>query len=357
MAKVSGHPFIVQIYQNGVSPDGRPYLVMQYYPGESYGHRIRTKTLSVSETLEVGVQISSALETAHRAGIVHRDVKPSNVLTDRFGKPGLTDFGIAGAVSDGSLGFSPPYAPPEVVLDEMAGDARGDVFSLSATLYALLAGRSPFETTVGDNTRTAVTARVLNDQPYSIGRDDVAPMFERLLNQGLSKDPSVRPASALAFARSLQAVQQNLHYGATPLTLEDERPASVTPTAAVDADEDRTRFGGVKVIDPEQAATEPALQSPPDPAVISGVPDTFGTSIPKPQEFEAREAILPTPLEEGTVVRDDRAECDRTICSRIDAKPLSSDVADCCRCRRNSGCGDRRHRGASDQFGLGSARV
>ncbi len=309
MAKVSGHPYIVQIYRNGVAADGRPYLVMQYYPGESYGQRIRGKTLTVAETLEVGVQVSSALETAHRAGIVHRDVKPANLLTDRFGKPGLTDFGISGALTDGSLGFSPPYAPPEVVMDENGGDERSDVFSLAATLYALLAGRSPFENAVGENTRSAVTARVLNDQPYPIGRDDVLPMLERLLAQALAKDPASRPSSALAFGRSLQAVQQNLHYAATPLDLESDRP-DIAPQPIDPTDEDRTRFGGVKVVDPEQVPAPQPLSTPTDSApastgssVISGLPDTFGSSAPSPREFDAADAILPEPAEEGTVVR------------------------------------------------------
>lgn len=303
MAKVSGHPYIVQIYSNGVAADGRPYLVMQYYSGESYGNRIRARTLSVAETLEVGVHVSSALEAAHRAGIVHRDVKPSNLLTDDYGKPGLTDFGIAGAVSDGSLGFSPPYAPPEVVMDETAGDARGDVFSLSATLYALLAGRSPFESSQGDNTRTAVTARVLNDHPFPLGRDDVASTLERLLAQGLSKDPETRPSSALAFGRSLQAVQQSLQHTPTPLTVEDDRPGSKPGSSLDPTDEDRTRFGGVKVIDPDQVPLDPAQPVATGPAVISGVPDTFGTAKPIPREFQAQEAILPAPIEDGTVVR------------------------------------------------------
>lgn len=323
MAKVSGHPYIVQIYRNGVAADGRPYLVMQYYPGQSYATRLRSARFSVAETLETGVRISSALETAHRAGIVHRDVKPANLLTDNFGKPGLTDFGIAGAFTDASLGFSPPFAPPEIVLDHTGGDARSDVFSLAATLYAMLVGRSPFETGVGKNSRSAVSARVLNDDPFPILRDDVAPIFVRLIEQGLAKDAGDRLPSALAFGRSLQSVQQSLHYAATPLELETD----IAPTHAAQAnqdDADRTKFGGVRVVDPEQAPTAPSPTAP-SPGnerrnLIGAVPDTFSSPASEVRSDAASGPMLPEPTEEGTILRP------QLVTSGADTRPVATPV-------------------------------
>jgi serine/threonine protein kinase len=84
------HPHIVPVYSAGATPDGRPYLVMMYYPRASLSERVRTERLSVAEVLRIGIQIGSAVETAHRAGLLHRDIKPANVLTDKYGTPGLT---------------------------------------------------------------------------------------------------------------------------------------------------------------------------------------------------------------------------------------------------------------------------
>ena len=136
MATLSTHPNIVTIYSAGVATDRRPYLVMEYYPLEHYGERVKRGPLHFQEVLAVGVKIACAVETAHQARIVHRDIKPANILASDFGQPGLTDFGISAAQGDDaeSFGFTPAYAPPEVLADTSPGDARSDVYSLAASL-------------------------------------------------------------------------------------------------------------------------------------------------------------------------------------------------------------------------------
>lgn len=222
MARVSGHPFIVTVYDAATADDGRPYLVMEYYSEPHYGTRAAQGPIGVAEVLRLGVQISSAVEAGHREGIVHRDIKPANILVNRYGRPGLTDFGIAGnrAGEEASQGWSVPFAPPEILRGESAGDEVSDVYSLAATLYTLLAGRSPFVPT-GARTTTGeeVAARVLNDPVPPIERVDVPPALKHVLAQAMSKDPASRPRSALSFARTLQGIQRDCRFQVTQIEL------------------------------------------------------------------------------------------------------------------------------------------
>jgi serine/threonine protein kinase len=222
MAELAGHPNIVQVFGADVTADGRPYLVMKYYPQRNLAVRSRAERLPVQRVLEIGVQVSCAVETAHRAGILHRDIKPANILTSQYGEPGLADFGIAtrsGEADDDSQGLSIPWSAPEVVFALSAGDIRADVYSLGATLWHLLVGRSPFEDPGGDNSTPALMRRIREKQVPRTGRDDVPGSLERLLAQAMAKDPDDRPQTALQLARSLQAIEAEELWTPTPLVL------------------------------------------------------------------------------------------------------------------------------------------
>lgn len=254
------HPHIVPVYSAGVTPDGRPYLVMMYYPRASLAERARSEKLSVAEVLRIGIQIGSAVETAHRAGLLHRDIKPANVLTNQYGTPGLTDFGIAAQVADvedEDTGVSVPWSPPEVLYATAPASTRSDVYSLASTLWHLLVGRSPFEVPGGDNSNFTLMRRIRDTAPPATGRADVPASLDGLLRSAMAREVNARPAGAMDFVRSLQAIEQELRYQRTAIVVaEDERrTASVDP---VGAPFDATRVQGAQVIPAQRRDLPPA---------------------------------------------------------------------------------------------------
>jgi serine/threonine protein kinase len=220
------HRHIVQVFDANVTPDGRPYIVMPYYPQPNLSVRARRSHFSVADVLRTGIQIGSAVETSHQHGVLHRDIKPQNILTDSYGEPALTDFGIATTTGgDGPEGLSVPWSPPEILYGTAPGDQRSDVYSLGATLWHLLTGRSPFEEPGGDNSTYALMRRIKSDAPPRTQRADVPDSLERLLRQSMAKDAAARPQSAMELIRGLQSVEQELRLPLTqPILPAGERP-------------------------------------------------------------------------------------------------------------------------------------
>lgn len=251
MAQLSSHPSIMPIYQADVSAEGHPYLVMEYCPGPHLAQRFRRERLPVGEVLEMAVKVASAVETAHRAGILHRDIKPHNILINAYGAPLLTDFGIATAVGDtgqAEHGMSIPWSAPEVLADAPSADVRSDVFSLAATVYSLVAGRSPFEVPGGANDSVALIDRIERNQPVRLMRPDMPDRLNDVLVRGMAKRPDDRPQSAMAFARELQEVEIEMRRTPTRLEVLDAGP-SVSHGASND---DRTMIKPISVIVPEE---------------------------------------------------------------------------------------------------------
>jgi len=229
------HPHIVPVYSVGTTEDGHQYLVMMYYPRENLAKRAKRERLSVPEVLRIGIQIGSAVETAHRAGLLHRDIKPANILVDKYGNPGLADFGIAAQMTDSDIdtGVSVPWSPPELLYGTTPASVRTDIYSLAATLWHLLVGRSPFEIPGGDNTQYALMRRIKDGPAPSPGRADVPMSLEGLLKSAMATNPVARPATMLNFVRSLQGIEQELRLPRTPIVVPEERaeaaPASPYP--------------------------------------------------------------------------------------------------------------------------------
>ena len=218
---LSSQPHIVSIIDTGMTEDDRPYIVMEYCEGGSYAQILRHRgPLPVDDAVEVGVKIGEALHAAHQVGIVHRDVKPSNILRSRFG-PALTDFGIARAPDElgGTLTremMTPHHASPEALLHQ-AQSGLSDVYSLASTVWALLVGHPPFV----DPSRPALDLyafrdRVLHDPVPAIVREDVPLWLVTELTRAMAKLPSQRHASALDFADSLRRGALGLPPAPTP---------------------------------------------------------------------------------------------------------------------------------------------
>ena len=320
MAMLSTHPAIVTIYQAGVAGDGRPYLVMEYCPRPNLQIRSRKEPFSVAEALRVGIQVAGAVETAHRAGVLHRDIKPANILVTEYNRPALTDFGIAsttGATGESS-GMSIPWSPPESFAEPPQSGPRTDVWALGATLYTLLAGRSPFERPGERNSSADLIERIERAALPSVARPDSPASLQRLLERAMAKNPDDRFPSAVAFARALQKVQIELSHSVTPIDIVDDHP----PAEDLDDDGDGlTRVREIVSIDPGlQNATRPsAATQPKGPAVV--VPDAPRFEAPPRsdadvEQTQRRGAAIPSVVPSTVAAPDDApagSRDDRTI--------------------------------------------
>jgi serine/threonine protein kinase len=277
IAQLSEHPFIIRIYDTGTTSDGREYFAMQYCPGPSLADLYRRQPFTVADALRTGIRLSSAVATAHAAGILHRDIKPANVLTNSYGWPILTDFGIASALeaepaghgttrgaaidtgssTEQSFPMSIPWSAPEVH-EELRTDFRTDVFSLAATIYTLLAGRTPFELP-GQSSQNVLIARIVRGQITPMERTDVPAELLAALTRGMEVDPDDRFESAAAFGRALEAVelQQQLPRTDVPVLVDP------VPYERADDSEPATRVRGVPTVQSQRSTKgKPSSPSP-----------------------------------------------------------------------------------------------
>ncbi len=294
MAALASHPFIVPILGADVAPDGRPYIVMRYYPGGNLSTKVRREPLSVVEALRIGIEISSAVESAHRVGILHRDIKPANILISEFGQPGLTDFGISlndkSALAEREEGLSIPWSPPEAFGDETKIARTGDVYSLAATVYTFLTGRSPFEVPGGSNKQIDLIQRIEKSPPPSTGRADVPESLERFLSQAMAKSASLRPQSAYEFAQGLQATELELRLKPTAIVVPEVQEQTFNAPKDI---EDKTRLKSPIRVD---AQKEPDKTDNSQPGFTPGLStrssDALKSEISKGQVSDLESTVL-----------------------------------------------------------------
>src|SRR5438874_7678211 len=234
------HPHIVPLIDSG-EVNGVPYYVMPFVDGETLRDRLtRDRQLPIDEAVMLAGQIATALDFAHRHGVVHRDIKPENVLL-QDGNALVADFGIALAVSSaggqrltgtGVTVGTPQYMSPEQAAGERTIDARSDVFALGAITYEMLAGEAPF---TGPTAQAALT-RLASEAPRPLitQRPSVPPHIEAAVLKALEKIPADRFTTAKEFGAALSAPNAT-YRAAVARRVGDRRRAALTVVVALAA--------------------------------------------------------------------------------------------------------------------------
>src|SRR5262245_42754412 len=208
-ASATDHPNICTIHDIETADDGQLFIVMALYEGRTLKQRLESGPLAIDEALDVATQITDGLAKAHAQGVVHRDIKPGNVMVTEDGVR-ILDFGLATFVdalklTGENVSFgTPAYMSPEQVRGE-AADARSDVWAAGAVLYEMLSGHPPFQGAYAE----AVGYAIRHESPLSLRTDrpDIREGIEQLVFRALHKDPNVRFQSGRALARSLRQVR------------------------------------------------------------------------------------------------------------------------------------------------------
>jgi serine/threonine protein kinase/N-acetylneuraminic acid mutarotase len=286
MGKLSGHPNIEDILQVAVTETNRPYIVMPYHEAGSLAQRLqRVGRIAWPDALRIGVKLCGALETAHRIGTLHRDIKPGNVLVNDYGEPQLSDFGIARIVGgyETATGFftgTIAFTAPEV----LAGNpptAVSDVYSLGATIYAVIAGAAAHERKDGEDL-VAHYLRISSTPVPDMRPQGIPANVCATIEKAMSLDPSERHVSAAEFGRELQSAQRHNGLIADTMVLSESTGQSkpATETAAMQiATADQTDLSEAA---PLVMAAPPAKPPPPPVSNLGGPSGPISSSPPGP---------------------------------------------------------------------------
>jgi serine/threonine protein kinase/tetratricopeptide (TPR) repeat protein len=282
-----GHPHIVQVLDFHTLSTGEPYIVLELLHGETLAERLRSGPLSLGEALAVARQVGSALQAAHWAGVVHRDLKPDNIFlcAIRDETPGpnvkVLDFGISKihgsqsvATLDAVLIGTPQYMAPEQALGRnTAIDARTDGFALGAIVYEMLSGVPAF----GGSSLAEVVYKVVHTQPQSLAqlRPGLPVDVLSAVDRSLQKDPALRPRDVSAFVAELTGKPLTVPDPATRRAGMDATLAgpAAPPLSLTDNPSDATRTAATPMPAGGAHGLRPAaLESPASPASIAVLP-------------------------------------------------------------------------------------
>ncbi len=221
MGRLDGHPNVITPYRSGFLADGSAYLMMEYAAQGSLQDQLDNgHTFDWAQAVTYLGPVVEALGAAHAQGILHRDVKPANILLTSDWVPKLTDFGISSlreGTATATLTFTLAHAPPETFDSGVdRRDERSDLYSLASTIYTMVSGRAPFDPPTGSaDSHPAYMHRILT-QPVPSPLPD--PAIVQFLTSALAKDPNHRPPNAAAFRQALSATVAPEHRSAEPWT-------------------------------------------------------------------------------------------------------------------------------------------
>jgi len=268
MQALSGHEHIVSVDSYGQTEDGQHYTVLEYVGGGSVRDLLQSSSaLHWGEAVSIGVQICAALDLAHRNGVLHRDVKPGNILLDGSTAK-LTDFGIARLVGQSAVTAAQSivgtlaYTPPELFHNN-AFDGRGDIYQLGITLYEMLLGRAPFTSAAADN-KAMIIRRILENPAPPLAQFDIPQELSDLLDEVLAKDPADRPQTAARFGQRLNEVEIAL---------------GQTPTIATTGEPDDDFHASALLDEPTAPEAHPSLDDSPETAAF----DPWSAADPNPE--------------------------------------------------------------------------
>lgn len=228
-ASALDHPNICTIYEIGEAPDGQLFIAMAYYAGETLKAKIARGPLPVNEAIDYATQIADGLACAHGAGVIHRDVKPANILITEAGIAKIVDFGLAkgaeaGLTRTGAVMGTVAYMSPEQARGDPV-DARTDLWALGVVLYEMMTGRRPFEAGNEHATLHAILHQPL--VPMSRYRDGVPAALHAVVERCLEKAPSARYPAAEALRAALSQAATSGSVEASP-----RQPVSLRQSAA-----------------------------------------------------------------------------------------------------------------------------
>lgn len=210
LSTVGTHPNVVTLYQRFELDDGRPALVMEYCPGSLDDELRGDGGIALEHVVSIGIKLAGAAESVHRAGVLHSDIRPSNILLTEFGEPVLAGFDESVPYGHGTghppMHVTTTHTAPEL-LEGRSPSAAADVYGLASSLYELITGRAAFRAYLGESPATVIV-RVLSGKVAPIVSRDVPIEVSDLLTWCMSSDPKKRPPSAVWMGEELARIER-----------------------------------------------------------------------------------------------------------------------------------------------------